>query len=417
MVALRSRHGRALRTPCRPRRPTRAPPRARPAGNGAFRCSTASATATCTAASSSSDDEAASLLLSRLDGAARAAPRPLRFVDRAPQGSLEEELRGDRACRAASSSRSSRPASISSSRRSRASCSCSRATRFDQADHRQIQRDAARRTRGDPRLPGAALQRHRARRHAVLAPLPGDPASPTRCVRAGRCTSAAPNIVVGAGRAVPRVELVRGLHRPGRHSAHLSSVRGHSAATRSSSAAWSSSARDVQKRVQTLSRCTMSTCAALRRAAHADGRKSDVSAPTRTASVDGRDVFVFDGLVPAEEIRALFRRRCRRRRSREPKPRVPRASEFRHWVCEMPLREPAAHRAVAGHRGGGGRRCGPSEQYQPYRVYTNYASYGDTLLTHVDALPNARELTALWFLCETLGYGVGRRDAVLRRRG
>src|SRR6185436_4935288 len=43
----------------------------------------------------------------------------------------------------------------------------------------------------------------------------------------------------------------------------------------------------------------------------------------------------------------------------------------------------------------------PGERYRPYRVYTNYASFGDVLLTHVDALPNARELTALWFLCES----------------
>ena len=42
----------------------------------------------------------------------------------------------------------------------------------------------------------------------------------------------------------------------------------------------------------------------------------------------------------------------------------------------------------------------PGERFLPYRVYTNYASFGDTLLTHVDAVPNARELTALWYLCE-----------------
>ena len=32
----------------------------------------------------------------------------------------------------------------------------------------------------------------------------------------------------GAGRSVPRIELVRGVHRPGMHSAHLASVREHS---------------------------------------------------------------------------------------------------------------------------------------------------------------------------------------------
>jgi SM-20-related protein len=42
----------------------------------------------------------------------------------------------------------------------------------------------------------------------------------------------------------------------------------------------------------------------------------------------------------------------------------------------------------------------PGDRFLPYRVYTNFASFGDTLLTHVDAVQGARELTALWYLCE-----------------
>ena len=77
-------------------------------------------------------------------------------------------------------------------------------------------------------------------------------------------------------------------------------------------------------------------------------------------------------------------------------------------------RESAAHLVVAGHRTRRRQAARPGERFLPYRVYTNFASFGDTLLTHVDAVPNARELTALWYLCEQLGHGVGRRDAVLR---
>jgi hypothetical protein len=134
----------------------------------------------------------------------------------------------------------------------------------------------------------------------------------------------------------------------------------------------------------------------LRRAALA--RESDVSAPGRHATIEGRDVFVFDGLVPVEETARYFTAISQASFTRTETAR-PDGAEYRHWVCEMPLENlprtslwPATEKAVAAVR--------PGEAFRPYRVYTNYASYGDVLLTHVDALPAARELTALWFLCE-----------------
>jgi hypothetical protein len=123
-----------------------------------------------------------------------------------------------------------------------------------------------------------------------------------------------------------------------------------------------------------------------------------VTAPSRAAQVQGRDVFVFDGLIPPEESTRYFQTLGRASFTRTEYAR-PDSQDFRHWVCEMPLENlpkislwPALQAAVATVR--------PGEQYHPYRVYTNFASYGDQLLTHVDALPGARELTALWFLCE-----------------
>jgi hypothetical protein len=134
----------------------------------------------------------------------------------------------------------------------------------------------------------------------------------------------------------------------------------------------------------------------LRRAATA--REAHVSAPSRHAQIEGRDVFVFDGLVPAEESARYFTAISQASFTRTETAR-PESAEFRHWVCEMPLENlprtslwQATEKAVAAVR--------PGENFRPYRVYTNYASYGDVLLTHVDALPAARELTALWFLCE-----------------
>jgi SM-20-related protein len=122
-----------------------------------------------------------------------------------------------------------------------------------------------------------------------------------------------------------------------------------------------------------------------------------VSTPARHAQIGGRDVFVFDGLVPAEESARYFQAISQASFARTEAARP--ETEYRHWVCEMPLENlartslwAATERAVLAVR--------PGVAYRAYRVYTNYASFGDVLLTHVDAVPDARELTALWFLCE-----------------
>lgn len=119
---------------------------------------------------------------------------------------------------------------------------------------------------------------------------------------------------------------------------------------------------------------------------------------TRSVKVCGRDVFVFDGLVSDEEAAIYYRALTRASFTRTEMARAD-TTEYRHWVCEMPLENlprsslwAATQNAVASVR--------PGETFQPYRVYTNFSSYGDTLLTHVDALPQARELTALWYLSE-----------------
>lgn len=123
-----------------------------------------------------------------------------------------------------------------------------------------------------------------------------------------------------------------------------------------------------------------------------------MTTPTRSASVEGRDIAVFDDLVSKEEAARYFAAIAQAAFTRTESARRETA-EFRHWVCEMPLENlprtslwHATERAIASIR--------PSEDYRAYRCYTNFASYGDILMTHVDALPGARELTALWFLCD-----------------
>ncbi len=120
--------------------------------------------------------------------------------------------------------------------------------------------------------------------------------------------------------------------------------------------------------------------------------------PSRSEQVEGREVFVFDGLVTVEEVTRYFTAISQAAFTRTESARAD-AAEYRHWVCEMPLENlprtslwQATERAVAELR--------PGERYLPYRVYTNFASQGDLLRTHVDAPPAARELTALWYLCD-----------------
>jgi len=131
--------------------------------------------------------------------------------------------------------------------------------------------------------------------------------------------------------------------------------------------------------------------------AHADEGVSMV--PSRAEKIDGRDIFVFDGLVSAEESAVYYRAITQAAFTRSEFASVATA-DLRHWACEMPLQNlpraslwAATEQAIASVR--------PGENFRPYRAYTNFASFGDLLMTHVDAQPEQPpELTALWYLCD-----------------
>ena len=132
--------------------------------------------------------------------------------------------------------------------------------------------------------------------------------------------------------------------------------------------------------------------------APAASHASHAVATTRGASIQGRDLVVHDGLLAATEI-ARYHALLHQAPFTRTEFARPDTRAHRHWVSEMavqalqrlPLWQATAH-AV--------RALRPHETYRAYRAYTNHAAYGDVLPIHTDALPGARELTALWFVCE-----------------
>ena len=120
------------------------------------------------------------------------------------------------------------------------------------------------------------------------------------------------------------------------------------------------------------------------------------SEPVRQASVQGRDIFVFDGLVPDSYVAIMaaaldagpFKKSESARRE---------TAEHKHWAAEFAVEDArklplfrAAQRAVE-------QSFGTS--YEMFRSYCNLALYGDMLFTHCDCGPQEKVVTALWYLC------------------
>ena len=119
--------------------------------------------------------------------------------------------------------------------------------------------------------------------------------------------------------------------------------------------------------------------------------------PTRTATVDGRLVVVYDGLMTAVELAGLARALSASTFHRTEFARAD-TPDYRHWVTELDLevtrRLPFCRltEELAAHHFGAGRAV--------TRTYCNAAYYGDMLLTHDDCGPEDGDVTALWYACE-----------------
>jgi hypothetical protein len=118
--------------------------------------------------------------------------------------------------------------------------------------------------------------------------------------------------------------------------------------------------------------------------------------PTRTGSVEGRAIGVFDGLVGAPELASLVRALENGAFTKTEVAR-PETGQFKHWALNLPL-EQAQQLPLHAPALAAARHVDGAHAYKAYRAYCNFAAYGDMLFTHTDAQPGSHELTALWFI-------------------
>jgi hypothetical protein len=126
--------------------------------------------------------------------------------------------------------------------------------------------------------------------------------------------------------------------------------------------------------------------------------------PNRQTTVDGRPIFVFDDLLEKsvihEIVQALSTAPFTHTESARPD-----VEAYKHWAFNMPM-DKAQHlplvqmadKVIASLF---------EQKYQIYRCYCNIATYGDMLYPHTDCQPNAKEMTALWFIQDEWNYEWG----------
>ena len=115
---------------------------------------------------------------------------------------------------------------------------------------------------------------------------------------------------------------------------------------------------------------------------------------TRRHCIEGRDVRVYDGLLPLQDIHSLTAALQAGAFTRTESAR-PDTTAFRHWVLSIPMQTATQLPVYQPTLTAAGEFTGETA-YRIYRCYCNYAAYGDMLFTHTDCPPGAGELTALW---------------------
>ncbi len=118
----------------------------------------------------------------------------------------------------------------------------------------------------------------------------------------------------------------------------------------------------------------------------------------RMQLIDDARLVVFDDLLPTADLLKLYSAIQKSGFTRTEMA-TPETAEYRHWVSEIPVASLSSLpvyaltlRAVAA--------LEPQRSCRPYRSYVNASQHGDVLFSHRDCAPGARELTALWYICD-----------------
>lgn len=126
--------------------------------------------------------------------------------------------------------------------------------------------------------------------------------------------------------------------------------------------------------------------------------------PSKRFEIDARPIYVFDDLLSQSVIDEITMALSGAAFTHTEIAR-PDVEVYKHWAYNMPL-EKSQHLPLVQVA----NKVIESlfvQKYQLYRSYCNVASHGDMLYPHTDCQPNAKEMTALWFIQDEWDYEWG----------
>ncbi len=126
--------------------------------------------------------------------------------------------------------------------------------------------------------------------------------------------------------------------------------------------------------------------------------------PSKQVMVDGRPIFVFDDLLEKSVIDEITVALSNAAFTHTEVAR-PDVEAHKHWAYNMSL-EKSQHLPLVTMANQVINTLFVNK-YKLYRSYCNVASHGDMLYPHTDCQPDAKELTALWFVQDEWNYEWG----------